>query len=82
MRLTIADEGPGIPAEYQPDAFSRFVHRGSDKAQYGVGLGLSVVKAIVEGQGGRVGVGDRPEGGALFWFTLPLVKQKRKESEQ
>jgi PAS domain S-box-containing protein len=75
LRVMVADEGPGIPAEYQPDVFSRFVHRGSDKAQYGVGLGLSVVKAIVEGQGGRVGVANRPGGGALFWFTLPLSQE-------
>jgi PAS domain S-box-containing protein len=81
VRVTVADEGPGIPAEYQPALFGRFVHRGNDNAQYGVGLGLSVVKAIVEGQGGRVGVAERPGGGALFWFTLPLAKQEGNSGE-
>jgi K+-sensing histidine kinase KdpD len=37
-----------------------------------VGLGLSVVKAIVEEHGGKVGVEARPEGGSAFWLTLPL----------
>jgi signal transduction histidine kinase len=43
-----------------------------DKSQYGAGLGLSVVKAVVEAQGGQVGVEDRPSGGSIFWFTLPV----------
>jgi PAS domain S-box-containing protein len=75
LQVTIADQGPGIPPEHQPVLFRRFVHvdSGSGRAEYGAGLGLSVVKAIVEAQGGRVGVTDRPGGGAVFWFTLPVA---------
>jgi PAS domain S-box-containing protein len=74
-RMTVADRGPGIPPEYQKILFRRFVppSPGADKAQYGTGLGLSVVRAIVEAHGGQVGVDDRPGGGSNFWFTLPRV---------
>jgi PAS domain S-box-containing protein len=73
-RVSIADRGPGIPLEYRDDLFRRFFYlaQDNDKAQYGLGLGLSVVKAIVEAQGGQVGVEDRPGGGSVFWFTLAV----------
>ncbi|GAB4396742.1 MAG: hypothetical protein OHK0052_18400 [Anaerolineales bacterium] len=75
LHLTVADEGPGLPPD-QPDLFRRFVykHSGSGRAEYGAGLGLSVVKAIIEAQGGQVGAHNRPEGGAAFWFMLPLAE--------
>ena len=73
VRVSVADRGPGIPPEYRRRLFRRFVppSPGSNDAQYGTGLGLSVVKAIVEAHGGRVGVDDRQGGGSIFWFTLP-----------
>jgi PAS domain S-box-containing protein len=76
VRVATADRGPGIPVAHQPEIFRRFVHLGpgDDKARYGIGLGLSVVKAIVEAHRGQVGVADRPGGGAVFWFTLPVVE--------
>jgi signal transduction histidine kinase len=81
LRITIADQGPGIPPEHQNDLFRRFVNvrkehirTGNEKAQYGAGLGLSVVRAIVEAQGGQVGAENAVEGGAMFWFTVPLTQ--------
>jgi PAS domain S-box-containing protein len=75
VRVTVADQGPGIPPGQRADLFRRFVRPepGDDRiaAQYGAGLGLSVVKAVVEAQGGQVGIDDRPGGGSIFWFTLP-----------
>jgi PAS domain S-box-containing protein len=73
VRVSVADQGPGIPEEHLPHLFRRFVRleAGGERAEHGAGLGLSVVKAIVEAQGGQVGVANRPEGGAVFWFTLP-----------
>ena len=69
----MADRGPGIPPDEQTHLFNRFVRGGTLAAeQYGIGLGLWVVKAIVEGHGGHVGVNERPGGGSIFWFTLPL----------
>jgi signal transduction histidine kinase len=77
VRVSVADSGPGIPDEQRKDLFQRFVHPGqtNDKAQVGAGLGLSVVKAIVEAHGGQVGVDGRPGEGSAFWFTLPLEEE-------
>jgi PAS domain S-box-containing protein len=72
LHITVADRGPGIPPVDRANLFQRFVRLGDQNgAQYGIGLGLSVVKAIVEGHGGEVGVDERPGGGSIFWFTLP-----------
>ena len=72
VRVGVADQGAGVPSEYRAEVFRRFTRpgTGNDKAQAGVGLGLSVVKAVAEAHGGQVGVEDRPGGGAIFWFTL------------
>jgi len=74
IQVNVADRGPGIPPEYRKDVFRRFVYPATsdDKAQYGAGLGLSVVKAIIEAQGGQVGVQNRLGGGSIFWFTLSV----------
>jgi PAS domain S-box-containing protein len=73
-KVTVSDSGPGVPPEEHKNLFRRFVYTSptNDKAQVGVGLGLSVVKAIIEGHGGEVGVDLRQGGGSAFWFTLPL----------
>jgi len=74
LRFAVADRGPGIAPADRATLFRRFVRLGERSAdQYGIGLGLSVVKAIVEGHGGEVGVDERPGGGSIFWFTLPLT---------
>lgn len=77
VRVTVADRGPGIPQTYRKTLFRRFMppSPGANNAQYGTGLGLSVVKAIVDAHGGEVGVDDRPKGGSIFWFTLPLEER-------
>jgi signal transduction histidine kinase len=73
IRVAVADRGPGISPHARVDIFRRFVFPVGETAasQAGAGLGLSVVKAIVEAHGGRVGVDDRQGGGSVFWFTLP-----------
>jgi len=75
VRVTVADQGPGVPPELWQDLFRRFRRSDPDngEAQYGVGLGLSVVRAVIEAQGGAVGVENRAGGGAIFWFTVPVV---------
>ncbi|MBK8431345.1 MAG: ATP-binding protein [Chloroflexi bacterium] len=58
----------------EANLFRRFVRLATaDTEQYGVGLGLYVVKTAIEAHGGRVGVENRPSGGAVFWFELPLA---------
>ncbi|MFL5994697.1 MAG: ATP-binding protein [Streptomyces sp.] len=67
--VTVSDEGPGIPEESMNRVFTRF-WRGSKRG--GTGLGLYIVKGIVEAHGGTITVGRGPQGGAEFRFTLPV----------
>ena len=73
--VEVQDQGPGIPENLQNQIFNRFLTPKSaeDAPQLGLGLGLSVVKAIVEAQSGQVGYRNTETGGALFWFTLPTA---------
>jgi PAS domain S-box-containing protein len=74
LRVSVSDHGPGISEEDRESLFRRFVRlETEDGAQYGVGLGLSVVKAIITQHGGEVGVDPRPGGGSIFWFVIPLA---------
>jgi len=67
--VTVSDEGPGIPEESVGRVFTRF-WRGSKRG--GTGLGLYIVKGIVEAHGGMISVGRAPGGGAEFRFILPV----------
>jgi signal transduction histidine kinase len=80
VALSVADEGPGIAAEHLPHIFDRFYKAESSRTvsrtgdtegatANGSGLGLSIVKAIVERHGGRISVESRP-GRTVFQFTL------------
>jgi signal transduction histidine kinase len=67
--VTVSDEGPGIPEESMSRVFTRF-WRGSKRG--GTGLGLYIVKGIVEAHGGTITVGRSAAGGAEFRFVLPV----------
>jgi len=67
--VTVSDEGPGIPEESMGRVFTRF-WRGSKRG--GTGLGLYIVKGIVEAHGGSITVGRAPGSGAQFRFILPV----------
>ncbi len=72
LRVAVADRGPGIPPEDRVNVFRRFVRLDEvGQEQQGMGLGLYLVKKVVEAHDGRVGVDDRPGGGAVFWLELP-----------
>jgi len=74
VRLFIADEGIGIPPADQERIFDRF-HRVDNRLARqtpGTGLGLFLVKAVVEAHGGRVGVDSMPGQGSTFWVELPV----------
>lgn len=66
--VTVSDEGDGIPEENYPMVFTRFWH---STRRGGTGLGLYVVRGLVEAHGGDITVGRAPSGGARFRFTLP-----------
>jgi len=73
LLISIVDQGAGLSLHDRENLFKRFVRLNDDTGeQLGVGLGLSVVKTIVEAHGGTVGVDENPEGGSIFWFTLPM----------
>ena len=73
--VTISDEGPGIPAGSEELVFTRFYtyRPGPAKSEGHTGLGLALVKAIVEGYGGTVGAATRLVGGAIVSIELPLA---------
>lgn len=79
MTIAVLDSGPGLPDELYADLFKRFVTANqSHDTQYGIGLGLSVVKSIVEMHGGQVGAENLPTGGAKVWFTIPIHPKEEK----
>jgi signal transduction histidine kinase len=70
IRFSVADNGPGIPTEELPHVFDRYF-RGRFKAGKGLGLGLPIAKALVEGHGGRIWAESELGLGSVFHFTLP-----------
>jgi signal transduction histidine kinase len=73
LRFVVEDDGPGIPADQRERVFSRF-HRtdtARDRRSGGAGLGLAIVRAIVEAHGGSVTAGESPEGGARIELVIP-----------
>jgi two-component system sensor histidine kinase ResE len=79
LHVEVKDEGIGVPPDKRSILFKRFSHLDSsdERARQGAGLGLSVVKAIVEAHEGNVGITDTVEGVTSFWFTLPLEGKER-----
>jgi signal transduction histidine kinase len=72
--VLVRDTGPGIAPEYHDKIFDPFfrIQQGQRAAPKGLGLGLSIVKTLVELQGGEVTARNRPEGGAELSFTIPV----------
>ena len=75
-RLEVTDSGPGIPADMKDYIFERFVQYGSDGFEKGsAGLGLSIVKEIVEAHGGRIFVESANSHGARFIVEIPAAQE-------
>jgi signal transduction histidine kinase len=72
--FTVGDNGPGVPEGEREKIWRRLYRSDHSRTQRGLGLGLSIVKALVEAHGGTVTVGERAGGGALFTVTLPGKK--------
>ncbi len=72
--VAVANTGPGIPAADLPHLFERFyrVEKSRDPARGGAGIGLAIVRQIVEAAGGRVGA-ESEAGLTRFWFSLPAT---------
>ncbi len=74
VRLSVADDGEGIPPENIPAIWDRYyrVDKVHKRAVMGTGLGLSIVKSILENHGATYGVDSAVGVGSVFWFELPL----------
>ena len=72
--VRVADRGPGVPPAVRDRIWDKFYRvAGPEHGPGGSGLGLAIAHSIVETHGGRICVDDRPGGGAIFQFTLPLA---------
>lgn len=74
VEVSVADNGAGIPWEYQSRIFDKFVQVQTDKDVGGSGLGLAICKEVVNAHRGRIWVKSTPGEGSEFTFTLPLVR--------
>ena len=72
LSVSIADNGPGLPVGREEAVFQKFTRGERESSTPGVGLGLSICRAIIESHQGRITASSRPGGGATFTFTLPL----------
>jgi PAS domain S-box-containing protein len=74
LEISVVDQGPGIPQEYQQSIFDRFKQLEITDATLkgGSGLGLAISKAIIEQHGGQIGVNSQIGQGSRFWFRLPI----------
>lgn len=78
LRVSVADTGCGITPEAMERVFERLHQEqmGNASGQRGLGLGLYISRALVEGQGGRIWIEDAPGGGSVFRFTLPCRRAR------
>jgi two-component system sensor histidine kinase KdpD len=72
LNVSISDNGPGLPKGREEAVFQKFARGERESATPGVGLGLAICRAIVEAHYGTIVGANRPGGGAIFTFTLPL----------
>ncbi|MGN0779372.1 MAG: ATP-binding protein [Aristaeellaceae bacterium] len=70
--FTVEDSGPGIPEKEQQFIFNKFYQSDSSHRQEGNGLGLALVKRVLDSCGGKVTVSNREQGGSCFCVILPL----------
>jgi two-component system sensor histidine kinase KdpD len=71
LLVSVADRGPGLPPGEEERIFEKFYQVAPGSAR-GAGLGLTICRSIIEAHGGRIWAASRPEGGAVFSFTIPL----------
>lgn len=83
VRVSVSDEGAGIPVEFQPYLFQKFSQADTSTARVkgGTGLGLSISKTIIEKMGGDLNFITRPDKGTTFYFELPILLECEETEE-
>jgi two-component system sensor histidine kinase/response regulator len=71
VKVSVSDTGPGIPAEFHLEVFDDFFRLPGNENQDGMGLGLAIVRRLVQAMGGKIWVESDPGGGCKFSFILP-----------
>ena len=73
VKVSVRDQGPGVPEEELETVFDKFVQSSKTKTGAGgTGLGLAISREIIDGHGGRIWAENRPKGGAVFSFEIPI----------
>jgi signal transduction histidine kinase len=72
VKVSVSDTGPGIPAEFHQEVFDDFFRLPGNENQEGMGLGLAIVRRLVQGMGGKVWVESDPGSGCKFSFLIPF----------
>jgi signal transduction histidine kinase len=72
VKVSVSDTGPGIPAEFHQEVFDDFFRLPGNESQEGMGLGLAIVRRLVQGMGGKVWVESDPGSGCKFSFLIPF----------
>ncbi len=75
VTVEVADRGPGLPPGSEELVFEKFHRAQLEGPQGGVGLGLTICRAIIEVHGGKIWAENRSGGGAVFKFSLPAMSQ-------
>ena len=83
LLVSVADEGPGIPANEVEAIFDKFIQSSKTRTGAGgTGLGLAICREIIAVHGGRIWAENNPSRGAVFYFTLPLAASHEIEGEE
>ena len=83
IRISVSDTGPGISPEDLPKLFQPFERIGAEKSSTeGTGLGLAVVKKLIDAMGGNLGADSEPGNGSTFWFEMPYCENQLETAEK
>jgi signal transduction histidine kinase len=74
IRISVSDNGPGIPSEYQLEIFSEFLRVGKEEQPSGMGLGLAIARRLAEAHGGKIWVESEIGQGSTFCVLLPVTE--------
>jgi two-component system, OmpR family, sensor histidine kinase KdpD len=81
LTFSVADRGPGVPAEERDRIFEPFYHKPGQPDVGGVGLGLSIARGLAQAQGGSLTLYDRDGGGSVFVLRVPAIATEELERE-